>query len=82
MEMLANKTVNNLLGNRILAKQQKGVHPGSRGTKNKLLLDRTASEDSNKRQTQVCLGDCLTHLCLIIDSIGTIRDVADEEGYT
>ena len=42
--------------NNILCHEQKGAHPEARGTKDQLPIDRTITEDSKKRRTNLAMA--------------------------
>ena len=54
--IIANKIMLHVKRNKILYREQKGAHPGARGTKDQLAIDRTITEDSKKRRTNLAMA--------------------------
>ena len=54
--IIADKVMEHLQSNNLLANEQKGVRPGSRGTKDQLMIDKTVCEDSKRRKTNLAVA--------------------------
>ena len=54
--IIADKVMAHLNQHKLLAYEQKGVRPGSRGTKDQLLIDKTVCNDSKRRRTNLAVA--------------------------
>jgi hypothetical protein len=54
--IIADKVMAHLNQHKLLAYEQKGVSPGSRGTKDQLLIDKTVCNDSKRRRTNLAVA--------------------------
>lgn len=54
--IIASKMLEHLVANKILAFEQKGIRPGSRGTKDQLLIDKMIGLDCKSRRTNLAVA--------------------------
>ena len=54
--IMADKLIQHLDGNNIMASEQKGIMPGGRGSKTQLLIDKMVCLDSKRRRTNLAVA--------------------------
>ena len=54
--IISSKMLKHLVVNKVLAFEQKGIQPGSRGTKDQLLIDKMIGTDCKSRRTNLAVG--------------------------
>jgi len=54
--IISSKMLKHLVVNKVLAFEQKGIQPGSRGTKDQLLIDKMIGTDCMSRRTNLAVG--------------------------